>query len=75
VSVYANDFTDGLALQGIRLIFDNLEQAVLDGPNHPATRECLHMSPGGTGPVALLVSPDGVRRSDRCQCRLGASSA
>ncbi|MGW2372623.1 bifunctional acetaldehyde-CoA/alcohol dehydrogenase [Kitasatospora sp. NPDC001683] len=42
VSVYANDFTDGLALQGIRLIFDNLEQAVTDGPNNPAAREKMH---------------------------------
>ncbi|WP_323809007.1 iron-containing alcohol dehydrogenase [Kitasatospora acidiphila] len=32
VSVYANDFTDGLALQGIRLIFDNLEPRTQVGP-------------------------------------------
>ncbi|WRZ89114.1 bifunctional acetaldehyde-CoA/alcohol dehydrogenase [Streptomyces sp. NBC_01007] len=42
VSVYANDFTDGLALQGIRLIFDNLEQAVLNGPDNPVARERMH---------------------------------
>ncbi|GAA2740899.1 bifunctional acetaldehyde-CoA/alcohol dehydrogenase [Kitasatospora cinereorecta] len=42
VSVYANDFTDGLALQGIRLIFDHLERAVLDGPNDPVAREKMH---------------------------------
>jgi len=42
VSVYANDFTDGLALQGIRLIFENLEQAVTDGPNDPHAREKMH---------------------------------
>ncbi|MFF2364411.1 bifunctional acetaldehyde-CoA/alcohol dehydrogenase [Streptomyces sp. NPDC058122] len=42
VSVYANDFTDGLALQGIRLIFDNLEQAVVNGPDDPAARERMH---------------------------------
>ncbi|MEU9076994.1 bifunctional acetaldehyde-CoA/alcohol dehydrogenase [Kitasatospora sp. NPDC048538] len=42
VSVYANDFTDGLALQGIRLIFDNLERAVLNGPDDPFAREKMH---------------------------------
>ncbi|KJY27007.1 bifunctional acetaldehyde-CoA/alcohol dehydrogenase [Streptomyces sp. NRRL S-495] len=42
VSVYANDFTDGLALQGIRLIFENLERAVTDGPDDPEARERMH---------------------------------
>ncbi|WP_033259725.1 bifunctional acetaldehyde-CoA/alcohol dehydrogenase [Kitasatospora setae] len=42
VSVYANDFTDGLALQGIRLIFENLEAAVVDGPDAPVAREKMH---------------------------------
>ncbi|MFJ5234582.1 bifunctional acetaldehyde-CoA/alcohol dehydrogenase [Kitasatospora sp. NPDC088391] len=42
VSVYANDFTDGLALQGIRLVFENLEAAVVDGPNAPVAREKMH---------------------------------
>lgn len=42
VSVYANDFTDGLALQGIKLIFENLERAVLDGRNDLAARERMH---------------------------------
>ncbi|WP_030270355.1 bifunctional acetaldehyde-CoA/alcohol dehydrogenase [Streptomyces sp. NRRL B-24484] len=42
VSVYANDFTDGLALQGIRLIFENLERAVSDGRNDPVAREKMH---------------------------------
>ncbi|WP_195911367.1 bifunctional acetaldehyde-CoA/alcohol dehydrogenase [Streptomyces kaniharaensis] len=42
VSVYANDFTDGLALQGIRLIFDNLEEAVTNGPASPLAREKMH---------------------------------
>ncbi|PBC75867.1 acetaldehyde dehydrogenase/alcohol dehydrogenase [Streptomyces sp. TLI_235] len=42
VSVYANDFTDGLALQGIRLIFEHLERAVLDGPDDPVAREKMH---------------------------------
>ncbi|MEV7179014.1 bifunctional acetaldehyde-CoA/alcohol dehydrogenase [Kitasatospora sp. NPDC093679] len=42
VSVYANDFTDGLALQGIRLIFEHLERAVSDGPNDTVAREKMH---------------------------------
>ncbi|HJD82824.1 bifunctional acetaldehyde-CoA/alcohol dehydrogenase [Kitasatospora aureofaciens] len=42
VSVYANDFTDGLALQGIRLIFENLERAVVNGPDDPVAREKMH---------------------------------
>jgi acetaldehyde dehydrogenase/alcohol dehydrogenase len=42
VSVYANDFTDGLALQGIRLIFDYLERAVTDGEHDPVAREKMH---------------------------------
>ncbi|GAA3026099.1 hypothetical protein GCM10020229_41730 [Kitasatospora albolonga] len=35
VSVYANDFTDGLALQGIKLIFENLEQGRHRRPEQP----------------------------------------
>ncbi|MEU6060653.1 bifunctional acetaldehyde-CoA/alcohol dehydrogenase [Streptomyces sp. NPDC047097] len=42
VSVYANDFTDGLALQGIRLVFGHLERAVADGPRDPVAREKMH---------------------------------
>ncbi|MEU1290018.1 bifunctional acetaldehyde-CoA/alcohol dehydrogenase [Kitasatospora sp. NPDC005856] len=42
VSVYANDFTDGLALQGIKLIFEHLERAVLNGPDDPVARERMH---------------------------------
>jgi acetaldehyde dehydrogenase/alcohol dehydrogenase len=42
VSVYANDFTDGLALQAIRLIFEHLERAVTDGPHDPRAREKMH---------------------------------
>jgi acetaldehyde dehydrogenase/alcohol dehydrogenase len=42
VSVYANDFTDGLALQGIRLIFENLEKAVTAGAAEPEARERMH---------------------------------
>jgi acetaldehyde dehydrogenase / alcohol dehydrogenase len=39
VSVYANDFTDGMALQAIRLIFENLAQSVNGDPNDPATKD------------------------------------
>ncbi|RKE19189.1 bifunctional acetaldehyde-CoA/alcohol dehydrogenase [Streptomyces sp. TLI_171] len=42
VSVYANDFTDGLALQGIRLVFENLEAAVVEGADNPVAREKMH---------------------------------
>jgi acetaldehyde dehydrogenase/alcohol dehydrogenase len=45
VSVYANDFTDGMALQSIRLIFDNLAMSVNGEPGHPDTadaREKMH---------------------------------
>ncbi|MDQ1535904.1 MAG: acetaldehyde dehydrogenase / alcohol dehydrogenase [Actinomycetota bacterium] len=45
VSVYANDFTDGMALQAIRLIFDNLAMSVNGEPGHPDTadaREKMH---------------------------------
>ena len=42
VSVYANDFTDGLALQAIRLIFDNIEAAVNDRRGRPDAREKMH---------------------------------
>ncbi|GAA2893852.1 aldehyde-alcohol dehydrogenase [Actinoplanes cyaneus] len=40
VSVYANDFTDGLALQAIRLIFANLEKSVVHGDAE--ARERMH---------------------------------
>jgi acetaldehyde dehydrogenase/alcohol dehydrogenase len=40
VSVYANDFTDGLALHAIRLIFANLEPSVVAGDAE--ARERMH---------------------------------
>ncbi|PWI12909.1 bifunctional acetaldehyde-CoA/alcohol dehydrogenase [Streptomyces sp. Act143] len=40
VSVYANDFTDGLALHAIRLIFDNIEASVTGCV--PEAREKMH---------------------------------
>ncbi|RPK80672.1 bifunctional acetaldehyde-CoA/alcohol dehydrogenase [Streptomyces sp. ADI98-10] len=42
VSVYANDFTDGLALHAIRLVFDHLEAAVTDREGAPEAREKMH---------------------------------
>nr|WP_249667535.1 bifunctional acetaldehyde-CoA/alcohol dehydrogenase [Cellulomonas fengjieae] len=45
VSVYANDFTDGMAMQAVRLIFDNLATSVNGDPADPATqdaRETMH---------------------------------
>ncbi|MGA5328246.1 bifunctional acetaldehyde-CoA/alcohol dehydrogenase [Streptomyces griseoincarnatus] len=42
VSVYANDFTDGLALHAVRLIFGRLEAAVNDREGSPDAREKMH---------------------------------
>ena len=42
VSVYANDFTDGLALHAIRLIFGNIEAAVTDRAASAEAREKMH---------------------------------
>jgi acetaldehyde dehydrogenase / alcohol dehydrogenase len=42
VSVYANDFTDGMALQAIRLIFENLEASVKGGEEAAGAREKMH---------------------------------
>ncbi|WP_175346465.1 bifunctional acetaldehyde-CoA/alcohol dehydrogenase [Cellulomonas humilata] len=45
VSVYANDFTDGMAMQAVRLIFENLAVSVNGSPTDPATqdaRESMH---------------------------------
>jgi acetaldehyde dehydrogenase/alcohol dehydrogenase len=42
VSVYSNDFTDGLALHAIRLIFDHLEAAVNDRGGSAEAREKMH---------------------------------
>ncbi|MDR1861713.1 MAG: bifunctional acetaldehyde-CoA/alcohol dehydrogenase [Candidatus Ancillula sp.] len=40
ISVYANDYTDGLALHGIRIISKNLEKAVLEGDR--CAKESMH---------------------------------
>ncbi|MFI5620007.1 bifunctional acetaldehyde-CoA/alcohol dehydrogenase [Streptomyces sp. NPDC051567] len=42
VSAYSNDYTDGLCLQAVKLIFENLERCVVDGPNDPEARERMH---------------------------------
>ncbi|MFJ5726685.1 bifunctional acetaldehyde-CoA/alcohol dehydrogenase [Streptomyces paradoxus] len=42
VSVYANDFTDGLALHAIRLIFEHIEAAVNDREGSAQAREKMH---------------------------------
>ena len=41
-STLATPFTDGIALEAIRMIFDNLELSVNDGPNNPQARENMH---------------------------------
>ncbi|GIG53498.1 bifunctional acetaldehyde-CoA/alcohol dehydrogenase [Demequina activiva] len=42
VSVYANDFTDGMALQAIRLVFENIEESVTVGGSAEKAREKMH---------------------------------
>ncbi len=42
VSVYANDFTDGMALHAIKLIFENLEDSVTGGEAAVTAREKMH---------------------------------
>ncbi|MGM9521106.1 MAG: bifunctional acetaldehyde-CoA/alcohol dehydrogenase [Oscillospiraceae bacterium] len=38
-SVMATDYTDGLALRSLKMIFENLPRAYDNGPNDPAARE------------------------------------
>lgn len=42
VSVLANDFTDGLALQAIKLVFEFLERSYKHGAADPEARERMH---------------------------------
>ena len=42
VSVYANDFTDGLALHAIKLVFEHIEDSVTQGAAAPEAREKMH---------------------------------
>lgn len=42
VSTLANDFTDGLAVQAIKMVFEYLERSVTNGANDPEAREKMH---------------------------------
>lgn len=42
VSVYANDYTDGLALHALRLIWKNLAPSVNEGVGNPQAQEKMH---------------------------------
>lgn len=42
VSTYANDFTDGLCIQAIKLLFENLETSVRSGGDNFIAREKVH---------------------------------
>ncbi len=42
VSTLASDFTDGLCLQAIKMVFEYLPRAVKDGKNDPEAREKMH---------------------------------
>ncbi|WP_205571486.1 bifunctional acetaldehyde-CoA/alcohol dehydrogenase [Streptomyces sp. YIM 130001] len=42
LSVYASDYTDGLCLQAIKLVFGNLERCVANGADDPEARERMH---------------------------------
>ncbi len=41
-STLATPFTDGIAIEAIHLIFENLEKSVNDGANNPIARENMH---------------------------------
>ncbi|WP_416973710.1 bifunctional acetaldehyde-CoA/alcohol dehydrogenase [Streptomyces sp. 4F14] len=42
VSVHASDFTDGLCLKAVDLVFGHLERAVRGGPGDPEARQRMH---------------------------------
>ena len=42
VSTLANDFTDGLAIQAIKMVFEYLPRAVANGAKDPEAREKMH---------------------------------
>jgi len=42
VSTLASDFTDGLCLQAIKMVFEYLPRAVANGKNDPESREKMH---------------------------------
>lgn len=41
-SVFANNFSDGHALEALRLLFKYLPESYRDGPHHPIAREKVH---------------------------------
>ena len=41
-SILATPFTDGIAIEAIHMIFENLEKSVNDGANNPLARENMH---------------------------------
>ena len=41
-SIMATPFTDGIALEAAKMIFDNLAKSVNDGQNNPQARENMH---------------------------------
>ena len=42
VSIMATDYTDGLAMKAVKLVFDNLPSAYKNGANDPKAREAMH---------------------------------
>ncbi len=42
VSIMATDYTDGLAMKAVKLVFDNLPSAYENGANDPKAREEMH---------------------------------
>ena len=42
VSIMATDFTDGLAMKAVKLVFDNLPSAYENGAKDPKAREAMH---------------------------------
>ncbi len=42
VSTLASDYTDGLAIQAVKLVFKYLERSVINGKNDPVAREKMH---------------------------------
>ena len=42
VSIMASDYTDGLAMKAVKLVFDNLPSAYENGANDPKAREEMH---------------------------------
>ena len=42
VSIMATDYTDGMAMKAVKLVFDNLPSAYENGANDPKAREAMH---------------------------------